>query len=365
VRLVSHIDLLTPLLSDPPHLAVLRDAQAWSTIKEHAARYGVAALVAYAVRPHVSGADRAWCDQVLVESWMRHDRMLRHLDYLLGVFAAEDIPVLCLKGPLLARRYHNPPFLRKASMDLDLAVMTKDLPRACDALAAVGYTLTTPIREALREYHHVELDHPSRPHLELHFRLSHRALGIPVEEMFDRAVASSIPGGREARVLGPADQLLHLILHLATSRFGTLFHLHEIRRVCRAEPAEVVVEAIRRAVRHHYGGVIRMMDAAFRSRWNESFIPAGAIVPKTWLNWRVTPKLYRAFEEFSLPGRRMSVTDRVRARWMDFQLTDRPTDALRAAIFFLETARYSVTRAAHWRAREIRFTQGRAGTGAH
>ena len=364
MRLVSHIDLLTPLLADKPDWSVLANTEAWSTIRQHAGRYGVAQLIAYAVRSQVSGEDRAWCDRTLVESWTRHERMLRHLENLVELSAEKNIPVLCLKGPLLARRYYNPPFLRKPSMDLDLAIREKDLPRACEALEGIGYIPVSSIAEAVRETHHLELNHPSRPHLELHYRLTHRALGIRVDELFDRAVTVSFPGGREARILGDADQLLHLILHLAQSRFGTLFHLYEIRKVSRTIAPGVVAEAIRRAVRHHYSATVRMMDIAFRERWNEPFIPEGVEVPKTWLNWRVTPKLYRAFVEFSLPGREMSVIERMRARWLDFQLTDRPADAWRAAMFFLETARYSLTRASLWRDREIRFTQGSAGTGA-
>jgi hypothetical protein len=353
---VSSIQLLTPLLADAPDLSVLEDTRAWETVEQSAGRFGVAQLIAYAVRRHVSGQQRAWCDRVLIESWALHERMLRHLEDLVGFLDAEKIPVLCLKGPLLARRYYDPPFLRKPSIDLDLAVMEKDLPRAREALEGIGYTPATSIREAVREGHHLELNHPSRPHLELHFRLSHRALGLRVDELFDRAVTVIFPGGRETKVLGPADQLLHLILHLAQSRFGTLFHLHEIHKVSDKEPPEVIAEAIQRAVQHHYSGVVRMMDIAFRARWNEPFIPPGVVVPKTWLNRRLTPELYRRFEEFSLPGREMSAVDRMRGRWLDFQLTDRPADAWRTAAFFLETARYSATRKRLWKAREIRFT---------
>jgi hypothetical protein len=352
---VSHIDLLVPLLADSPDLSVLAHAESWAAIKQHAGRYGVGALIAYAIRSHVTGDDRVWCDRVLAESWVRHERMLRHLETLVELFASKNIPVLCLKGPLLARRHYHPPFLRKPSLDLDLAVMEPDLPRACEALESIGYTRATSIGDAVREGHHLELNHPSRPHLELHFRLTHRTLGMRVDELFGRAVTINFPSGREAKILGAADQLLHLMLHLAQSRFGTLFHLYEIRKVCRAGSTEVTAEAIERAFAKRYCGVVRMMDIAFRARWNEPFIPAGVSVPKTWLNRRLTRELYREFEEFSLPGRQMSVADRMRARWLDFQLTDGPAEAWRAATFFLETARYSATRARLWKAREIKF----------
>jgi hypothetical protein len=339
----SPIDLLTRLLTDAPDLSVLQDEPSWNRIKEHSGRYGVAALVAYVARAHVSPVERQWCDRILIDSWTRHERRLRDLEYLLSLFAAEGIRTIVLKGPLLARRYYTPPFLRKPSLDLDLAVVEDDLERACRVLAGVGYKQDMPVRDARVLAHHVELSHPSRPSVELHFRLSHRALGIPVAGFFDRAVTFRLPNGQDADVLGPADQLLHLVLHLAQSRFGTLFHLCEIRRVCKAESLAVRAEAIERAVEHGYCGAVQMIDIAFRLHWGDSFVPLDVLVPRTWLNWRLTPDLYRAFERFSSPGRGLTLASRVYARWLDFQLTSRPADAIRAAAFFIRTAGFYLT----------------------
>jgi hypothetical protein len=356
---VSPIDLLIPLLDEPPNLSALRDEASWNSIKENAGRYGVAALVAYAARSHVSPAERAWCDKVLTDSWMRYEGMLRQLEYVTGLFAGEGIRTIALKGPLLARRYYSPPFLRKPSMDLDLAVVEQDLEHACQVLIRAGYKLDMPIAEAIARTHHAVLDHPSRPRIELHVRLSHMTLGIPVDEFFDRAVTCRLPDGREALVLGPADQLLHLVLHLTQSRFGTLFHLCEIRRVSKAEPDSVRAEAAGRAADHHFCGALRMMDAAFRTRWNEPFLPPGVVVPRTWLNWRLTPSLYRAFERWSVPGRGLTLAARLHGRWLDFQMTDRPADAIREAAFFLESARVQFAAKRAWgTVKQLRFASG-------
>ena len=355
----SPIDVLLPLLADAPDLSVLQDESSWNRIKQQSPGYGVAPLVAYVARPHISRAERVWCDRVLVESWTRYERMLTQLEFLLSILAADGVPVIALKGPLLSPRYYNPPFLRKPSADLDLAVVENDLERACRVLIGVGYIPEMSIESAKAQAHHLEFSHPSRPHVELHFRLSHRALGIPVNEFFERAVPCRLPSGREALVLAPADQILHLVLHLAQSRFGTLFHLYEIRRVCRAEPPAVLAEAVQRAVDHHYCGVLRMMDIAFRLRWNEPFLPPGIQVPKTWLDWRLTPKLYRTFERYSTPGRGQSVATRVWGRWLDFQLTDSPAEAVRKAAFFVNTARFYIGDRQAWGTpRHIHFTAG-------
>ena len=338
----SPIDLLVALLADTPDLAIVENEASWMSIKENAGRYGVAALVASAVRSHVSPAERLWCDRALTESWVRHERLLHNLEFVLGLLADENIPVISLKGPLLAQQYYTPAFLRKPSVDLDLAVTEQDLESACNALVKVGYTLDEPIKKAKAINHHVALSHSSRARLELHFRLSHQTLGIPVDQFFRRTASSRLPGGLEAQVLGPADQLLHLILHLAHSRFGTLFHLYEIRRVCRVEPLSVRVEAVRMAIDHHFCGALRMVDLAFRAHWGEPFFPPEVVVPKTWLNWRLNQKLYAEFERWSEPDRELTLAARLWGRWLDFQITDSPFEAIRSVKLFGQTARFQI-----------------------
>ncbi len=344
----SHLDVLLPLLADPPDWSVLEDEPSWNLIKEHAGRYGVAALVAHAARSRVSPAERAWCDRVLVENWVRHERMLGQLEYVLGLLADAGIPVIALKGPLLARRYYEPAFLRKPSMDLDLAVTEPDLSAACNALINAGYEQDLQMGEAVACSHHVTLSHRSRPRVELHFRLSHQTLGIPVNQFFERTVSCRLTSGREARILGPADQLLHLVLHFAHSRFGTLFNFYEIRRAFRAEAPGVRDEALRSAVDHRFCGALRMTDIAFRTRLGEPFLPPEFAVPATWLNWRLNEKLYRAFERWSVPDRELTLATRLWGRWLECQITDGPSDALRSMKLFAQTARFGIARRA-WR----------------
>jgi hypothetical protein len=346
MHLASPIDLLIPLLAEPPDLSSLQDEPCWNTIKEYAGSYGVAALVAYAARSHVSPAERSWCDRILAENWVRHERMLGQLEYVLGLLANEGIPAIALKGPLLAQRYYEPAFLRKPCMDLDLAVVEQDLGSACNALIKAGYQQDSQIGDATAWSHHLTLSHPSRPRLELHFRLSHQTLGIPVDQFFDRTISCRLPGGLEARVLGPADQLLHLVLHLAHSRFGTLFNLLEIRRVLGAEPPGVREDAVGRAVDHRFCGVLRMTDIAFRARLGEPFLPPRFEVPATWLNWRLNEKLYKAFELWSVPDRELTLAARLRGRWLEFQITDGPSDALRSIKLLIQTVRFQIARRA-------------------
>ncbi len=347
------VQLLASLLTGAPDFSILANDAVWASIQQHAPRYGVAPLVAYVIRPHATGDQRTWCDQLLLHSWRRHSRMLAQLRFVADLLSEAGVPAISLKGPALAERHYNPAFLRKPAADLDFAVRAVDLDSACGALTEAGYMTEMPAAEALARSHHVILAHPSRPRVELHFRLSHMSMGISVDEFFERAVPIGLPDGRDILVLGPADQLLHLILHLVKERFGTFFHLCEIRRVLRAESDHIVEEAIRRAMQHRYCGALHLMDVAFRTTFEEPFLPAHINVPKTWMQSRLHLGLYDDFERWSEPGRRLNLAARLRGRWLDFQLTDSPHDALRAVGLLLQTARFQIYRRAWGTTKEL------------
>jgi hypothetical protein len=317
------------LLSNPPDFGAIEDRDCWESIKNNAGRYGLAQLVAHAARHRLPGPERLWCDKVLTRSWNRHTENLSQLEYVLALFEREGVRAIALKGPCLALRCYQPPFLRKPSVDLDFAVREVDFPRACEALRREGYTQQTQVEEALAFSHHVVLLHPVRPRIELHFRLSHGAFGIPVDEFLDRAVAYRLPSGREAWILAPADEILHLALHVVCGRFAPFFHLYELRRICAVAPREHLEEALRRAEQDHFVGAFRMIDVAFRSHWGEPFLPAGMTLPRTWLHWRLNEELYFSFDQWSDLNGEHTLASRLRGRWLDIQTTDSPAQALR------------------------------------
>ena len=176
---------------------------------------------------------------------------------------------------------------------------------------------------------HVELNHPTRARIELHFRLSHKGLGIPVGEFFERSASYELPQGRVVRILSPADELLHLVLHSISGRFATLFHLYEVRKIWKLASHEIRQDAARKAAQHHFTGSFAMTDLAFRARWGDAMITRDAPLTPTWLQWRLNPQLYRQYERCSEPGRDLPLKVRLERKWLDFQMTDRPIDGLR------------------------------------
>jgi hypothetical protein len=217
---------------------------------------------------------------------------------------------------------------------------------ACVALLREGYEYGTPLGEALACSHHVFLLHKSRPRVEIHFRLSHGARGLPVEPFMERAIEVGLPRGGSALVLNPVDELFHLILHFAHHRFPLLFNLHEIRKIWRAAPPEVQEAVVRKAAAHHFLAPLMMTDIAFRANWGEAFLPARMELPKPWLHRRLKEKLYRQCTEWSQPGFRLTLRKRLLGRWLDFQLTDRPSDMLGFLKMFMNVAWYRLRQGA-------------------
>jgi hypothetical protein len=338
--------LLLKLLSEPPDLAPLSDPVSWNLIRENAGPSGVAPLVAFIARPHLPLAEQRWCDKVLTQSWASYEKSLYHLNNALGILEDEGIRALALKGPVLARRCYDPPFLRKPSIDLDLAMDKRDLDRACEAFMREGFVMDEPVRRAKMLSHHAVLTHASRPRIELHFRLSHRSAGIPVEEFFGRAQPHALPGGRVAWVLARADEALHLILHTVSDRFATLFHLYEARRIWLTMPLDVRQEALRRGIDYHFAGALKMADVAFRSLWGDGLLPPDFPLPGTWLHWQLNEKLLRSFEDWWGPDPPLRLMDGLWGRWLDFQMTDRPVDAAKFAANIALTAWFQAARRA-------------------
>ena len=335
--------ILAALLADtPPKLP--DDPAGRERLLELAEAEGLGPLVARRIRPFVADRERGRCDEILRKSWTRHDRMLSAVAQVAEAMEAGGVRALALKGPVLAARYYQPPFLRRPSGDLDIGVADADLERGCDVLTSLGYRLWRNLAKTRATSHHAILIQPegSRlPLIDLHFRLTHGRLGIPIADLLDAAVPYQLPGGPETLVLDPADELLHLGLHSVYGRFNPFFHVFEFRRLWNASESVVRERAVRKAVDRHLAGGLRMVDVALRRIWGEQLVPDGAL-PRTWLDSRINERLLGDFERWTAETRRdggpgSTLRSRVGGRLLDFQLTDRPVDGVRlgGAIFRL------------------------------
>jgi hypothetical protein len=337
-RAQAEIDLLIPLISEKPNVGAPGDPKLWEVVKKCAARHGVAQLVAYAVHPHVSEAEKAWCDAVLARSWSSYRRSYGDLERIAARLQGRGIQVLALKGPLLAARHYDPAFLRMPSSDLDIAVRERDLEAACAALGEEGYASKLSLRAARRFSHHIAMIHPAGACVELHFRLTHGPFGPSTDGFFEGAGNFRLPGGAEVLVLEGAAEIFHLALHVVCGRFRPFFHLWELHRICAKAGPDAVREASVKAAECHFAGAFALLDVAFRACWGEPLLPPGFSIPATWLNSRIDEKLYRAFCRWSALETGHTLGSRVQGRWLDIQTTDRPSDALRQLAMLMRFA---------------------------
>lgn len=336
-------ELLLRLLEPGADCGVLRDRGLRDDLLRRTERHGAAALAALAWSPWL--ADLGMMPQrAVAANWALLNDRLALLREVLRVTESAGIEILCLKGPVLASRFYDPPSLRRPSVDLDFAVRTRDIPRAVQALSALSYA-AEPLDKALRCNHHVTLDSPGKIPLELHFRLSHGSAGIPVDEFFGRAARVTLPDGQSVLALSEADQLLHLLLHTGGQSHPTLFHLLELRRVIRASGHQVLENAIRRAASAHFSGLLQVLDQSYRHYYGDTLIPAGVRLTATWLSALRGPEFHQRLRPRPGDGGKRDVLRWFRLRWLDICMTDTPGDAARLFWRMTLSAWYQLKRA--------------------
>ena len=157
--------------------------------------------------------------------WFRHLLGAGELRAWLAAFEGVAIPVIPLKGPLLAEALYDDPGLRPFT-DLDLLVRTRDVPRAVGLLATRGYRALEHERPIAYELAHATAAcfvpagsaTTSLP-VDLHWGLVGFPAGatpraLDTEEVWTRAVTEE-RWGRPVLQLCREDLLLYLALHLA------------------------------------------------------------------------------------------------------------------------------------------------------
>lgn len=207
----------------PEHVVLDAD---WDQILTRAQAEGVAPLiyaVSRAVPLPVAVRDR------LRAAWLAFQRQhLLGLEQLRGVLAAferADVPVIPLKGPLLAERLYPDPALRPFT-DLDLLIAPSDLSRALELLSTLGYRHLDEGRPLGYELAYAAAAafvrdgaSPRELPLDVHWKLldhrsGRRARAIEFGEIWDRAV-KVVWWGQPGLTLCPEDLVIYLALHWA------------------------------------------------------------------------------------------------------------------------------------------------------
>lgn len=156
-----------------------------------------------------------------------------------GAFSDAGIPLISMKGPLLAIELYGDPSLR-TSRDLDVMVEERDLERAGEVLLKLGYSLEggpfrqTPLRKKylkLIELEKHEIYQKGDICVELHWKSNFQA-EQSFRELWSGREEQMILGKRIA-VMGAGDRYSALIIHAAEHgflRLRWLLDLYELQK---------------------------------------------------------------------------------------------------------------------------------------
>lgn len=209
------------LLGEPrPSQAARRAANAliegpvdWARFARLSLRHAIAPLMHdhLGADPRVPAAVRDGLATVASANRTRHFALTAELTMIARAAAGEGIPIVSVKGPLLALDADGAPG-RRIICDLDLLIRPDDAPAMRRILDQRGFSLTCPIHfTQVEEVLNRPADGMS---VELHHRLDlpTMKLGVDTAGLLDRAVVVAIPGARLLR-LDAESELLYLAYH--------------------------------------------------------------------------------------------------------------------------------------------------------
>jgi hypothetical protein len=154
--------------------------------------------------------------------------IFREMMRIITLFRNEKIPVIPLKGPLLAHLAYGDIALR-IFCDIDLLVPKPHLVKARDLLFSSGYSLAAPMDETADALHRKSgfeyelVSNDGAFHLELRWELSERSVSFNFDDggIWNRVVTVPMPEG-EVTSLSAEDHLLYLCIH-GTKHFFSSF----------------------------------------------------------------------------------------------------------------------------------------------
>ncbi|MDH3734024.1 MAG: nucleotidyltransferase family protein [Gemmatimonadota bacterium] len=206
-------------------------------------------------------------------------RELVDLTNLLSTAGVESVP---LKGPVLAEAVYGSHAMREFG-DLDIAVRPRDLDRALDALAEVGFRSTTGLgRRADRVVHRASGAVPLRrlgsgPLVEVHWSLMPRYRpGLTLEDVWGRR-GSEVLMDRPIASLDPEDRFIALAVHGGKHAWGSLGWLVDVaeagrpgRLDRRAVSARAVAAQVTRSVELASSLADDVLAAAHGIEWSDT-----------------------------------------------------------------------------------------------
>ena len=331
----SALDALLATLKTPA-LAVdlaLR-ADLWTEIKRLAEIHRFLGLLAHSTSPWLPLSERPWRDRVLMLHHRRHMNRLAALRRLVEAFHEEGMACVSLKGPLLAERFYDQPFLRPSN-DLDLMIHEADADATVRLMQKLGFELqgSYPWHVQRRVGHHLSFGRTeSSPYVEVHYSLLAGGGYLAAGEFMDRSVLWRSPSGFEARVMSPADEAFYSCVHAANHAFHRLRWLYDTLAIARSLTPEERVQVRDTAIRLGQTGHFVAAGMAAQEFFGETPDLGCGGFPVPWLWCRLAPRHMRKMVE-RVEGNTAGLAEKIGYRVDLCRMAGSPMKAARVIAF--------------------------------
>jgi len=316
----------------------------WHSLTDWAASRDLLPLLAEQMRvvDALPAALRSRLQRVKYTTAAHNLLLLQALGRLLAAFNAGDIPVIVLKGAVLAETVY-PSLACRPMGDVDLLIRREHLESAIRVLRGQGYDY--PEMGVLDHSAHFAMrfggelsfyrDTPPGPAVDLHWRLFNPewlegVIRVDEAGLWERACPVSIDGV-SALQLSPEDTVWYLCLHLALHHQGThLRMLVDIDRVIRsALPNGLDFDAVvQRAIGYRIRGFV-YLPLALARQWLHTPVPAEALQALRPAQWRLCLIHHLVPPESVLTGRNRAAGKS--ERLLQLLLVDHMGDRLKMA----------------------------------
>lgn len=220
--------------------------------------------------------------QALFRNYQKNIYRMLHLsaetESLAKIFNKNNIPVLFLKGPVLAHDLYGDISLRTSS-DLDLLIPIRDLDKADKYLSQLGYEKNDYIHTVLNDWkwrhHHFTYYHSEKGiKLEIHWRLNPGPAKEPnFSDLWERKRVSELTIF-PIHVLGKEDLFMFLVSHGARHGWSRLRWLADIdRMIIQGLNIKKTISLLKKYQYLHIAGqAILLSSVLFQTPLKEEFI---------------------------------------------------------------------------------------------
>jgi hypothetical protein len=195
---------------------ILKGKVDWQYLLDLAESHGIVPLIAYnllaiGLTTQIPQSYMERLKQLYNYNLYRNIILSDELTKVLSAFSQNNIPVIVLKGTVLAEQLYGNPGLRTVG-DIDIMVQPDNLPSARSVLSNLGYQKSVSEQTWVHPFHEEPYIKKTRfmSVVELHWDIDDpRLAAVPQYQIWHRAQQVEIHGSK-AMVLSPEDTLLYL-----------------------------------------------------------------------------------------------------------------------------------------------------------